>query len=381
MNSRERVLAALQHREPDRIPFDLGTTKVTGITRNAYLRLAKELGVDPGTFEFYDVTQQLAVMQEDILQYLEVDTRGLMPNVARKAPRVREDQDGARYFADEWGMTWKMPKDGFYFDLVESPLAGDITVQDIQAFPWPDPAADALVEGLREKALNWHKEGYAIILESFCAGIFEMSCRVRGYEQFYMDLALNPELACALLDKFVELKIAFYNKAAQELGGLVQFIREGDDVAGEESLLMSPESYRTYIKPRHAELFEAQRAAFPEPFYIFLHSDGAIYDLLPDFIEEGVDILNPVQVTAKGMSVGRLKREFGSELVFWGGAVDPHDFAHGSPEVVRQEVKRRIEDLSPGGGFIFGAIHNIQDDVPAENIVAMWEAFQEMRER
>jgi uroporphyrinogen decarboxylase len=381
MNSRERVLAALHHREPDRIPFDLGSTKVTGITRNAYLGLARLLGEDPGTFEFFDTTQQLAVMEEGILQRLEVDTRGLMPNVARKAPRITEDGQGARTFTDEWGMTWKMPQGGLYFDLVESPLAGDITVRDVEAFSWPDPAADALVEGLKEQATRWHREGYAIILESFCAGIFEMSCRVRGYEQFYMDLALDPKLACALLDKFVELKIAFYERAAQELGGLVQFVREGDDVAGEESLLMSPDSYRTYIKPRHAELFKAQRALFPEPFYVFLHSDGAIYDLLPDFIEEGVDILNPVQVTAKGMSVGRLKREFGRELVFWGGAVDPHDFAHASPDAVGQEVKRRVEDLSPGGGYIFGAIHNIQDDVPPENIVAMWEAFQEMRER
>ena len=107
-----------------------------------------------------------------------------------------------------------MPTDGFYFDLVESPLAGDITVQDIQSFPWPDPTDAALMEGLREKATSWHREGYAIILESFCAGIFEMSCRVRGYQQFYMDLALNPRLACALLDKFVELKIDFYKKAA-----------------------------------------------------------------------------------------------------------------------------------------------------------------------
>jgi len=380
MNSRERVLAAMQHREPDRIPFDLGSTKVTGITRNAYLNLAKELGEETGTFEFFDVTQQLAMMEEGILRRLEVDTRGLMPNVVRKAPQIHEDGEGARTFTDEWGMTWKMPKGGLYFDLVESPLAGDITVQDIDAFPWPDPAADALLEGLREKATSWHREGHAIILESFCAGIFEMSCRVRGYEQFYMDLALDPPLACALLDKFVELKIEFYKSAAKELGGYVQFVREGDDVAGEESLLISPESYRTYVKPRHAELFKAQRELFPEPFYVFFHSDGAIYDLLPDFIEVGIDVLNPVQVTAKGMSVGRLKREFGRELVFWGGAVDPHDLAYGSPQAVRQEVRRRIEDLAPGGGFIFGAIHNIQDDVPPENIVAMWEAFREMRE-
>ena len=379
MNSRERVLAALEHREPDRIPFDLGSTKVTGMTRNAYLNLARHLGEEVGTFEFYDVTQQLAMMEESILRRLEVDTRGLMPNVVRKKPRI-EDHGDARFFTDEWGMTWRMPKEGLYFDLAKSPLAGDITEKDIEDFPWPDPTDETLLEGLREKAQRWHREGYAIILESVCAGIFEMSCRVRGYEQFYMDLALNPRLACKLLDKFVELKLQFYKAAAEKLGGYVQFIREGDDLAGEESMLISPKSYRSYIKPRHAELFKAQREIFPEPFYVFFHSDGAIYEVIPDFIEAGIDILNPVQVSAKGMSTKRLKQEFGHDLTFWGGAIDAQAFARSSPQDVKREVKRRIEDLAPGGGFIFGAIHNIQDDVPSENIGAMWETFREMRE-
>jgi uroporphyrinogen decarboxylase len=379
MNSRERVLTALQYREPDRIPFDLGSTKVTGITRNAYLNLARHLGEEVGTFEFYDVTQQLAVMEEGILRNLEVDTRGLMPNVVRKSPHI-EDHGDFRSFTDEWAMSWKMPKDGLYFDLVRSPLAGDITAKDIEDFPWPDPTDDSLLDGLREKAKRWHQEGYAIILESLCAGIFEMSCRVRGYEQFYMDLALYPRLACTLLDRFVELKLQFYEVAAEQLGGYVQFVREGDDVAGEESLLISPDSYRKYIKPRHAELFRAQREAFPEPFYVFFHSDGAIYDLLPDFVELGIDILNPVQVSAKGMSTRRLKQEFGRDLAFWGGAIDPQAFARSSPQGVRRRVRQRIEDLASGGGFIFGGIHNIQDDVPPENIVAMWETFREMRE-
>ena len=273
-----------------------------------------------------------------------------------------------------------MPKDGLYFDLVQSPLAGDITARDIEDFPWPDPTDDSLLDGLREKAERWHQEGYAVILESLCAGIFEMSCRVRGYEQFYMDLALNPPLACALLDKFVELKLQFYKVAAEQLGGYVQFIREGDDIAGEESTLISPDSYRKYIKPRHAELFQAQREIFPEPFYVFFHSDGAIYELIPDFIEMGIDILNPVQVSAKGMSTRRLKQEFGRDLAFWGGAIDPPAFARSSPQDVRRAVRQRIEDLASGGGFIFGAIHNIQDDVPPENIAAMLETFREMKE-
>ena len=233
------MLTALDHREPDRIPFDLGTTNVTGITRNAYLRLARYLGVDASSFEFYDVIQQLARVDESVLRRLEVDTRGLMPNVVRKSPHV-EDHGTYRCFTDEWGVVWKMPADGLYFDLVESPLAGDITEGDIDRFPWPDTSSQALLDGLVEQPVRWHREGYALILESVCAGILEMSCRVRGYEQFYMDLALNPHLACKLLDVFVELKLAFYREAARELGGYIQFIREGDDLGAEDRLLVSP---------------------------------------------------------------------------------------------------------------------------------------------
>jgi len=377
-SSRQRVLTTLEHREPGRIPFDLGTTKVTGITRHAYLRLMTTMGIDPTPFQFFDVTQQLAVMNEAILTRLEVDTRGLMPNVVRKHPSIEQHQ-GYRTFRDEWGVTWKMPQDGLYFDVVESPLAGDITIKDIDQHPWPDPTDPCLLDGLRDQAKTWHEQGYAVILESVCAGIFEMSCRLRGYEQFYMDLALNPDLASRLLDKFVDIKLQFYEAAAEQLGGLVQFIREGDDVAGEESLLMSPKSYRRYIKPRHAELFRAQRALFADPFYVFFHSDGALYDLLPDFIEMGVDILNPVQVSAKGMDTRKLKQEFGRDLVFWGGAIDPQALARSRPDEVGQRVRARVQDLAPGGGFVFGTIHNIQDDVPPENIMAMWEAFRQVR--
>jgi uroporphyrinogen decarboxylase len=277
-------------------------------------------------------------------------------------------------------MTWKMPKEkGFYFDLVESPLAGDITEKDIDEFPWPDPTDKALLHGLKEQAERFYQEGYAVILESVCAGVFEMSCRIRGYEQFYMDLAMDPQLACKLMDKFVEIKIQFYETAAEELGDCIQFIREGDDVASEESLLVSPNIYRTYMKPRHRALFEAQRKLFSEPFYVFFHSDGAIYDLIPDFIETGIDILNPVQVSAKGIDMKKLKQEFGRDLTFWGGAIDPLALARSSLAEVKQTVQQNIEDLSPEGGFIFGAIHNIQDDVPPENIMAMWEALEKRR--
>ena len=254
-----------------------------------------------------------------------------------------------------------------FFEDYENPL-------DIDKFPWPDPADPRLFEGLVEKAREFYHNGYAVILESISAGIFEMSCRSRGTQYFLMDMALNPELACKLMDKYVDIKIRFY-EAAEELGQYIQFIREGDDVAGQDSLLMSADMYRRLVKPRHEKIIKTQKEIFPQPFYAFFHSDGQVYDLLPDFIEIGIDILNPVQITSK--SLDDIKREFGSELSFWGGGCDTQRvLPFGTPEAVKSDVKQRIEHLSPGGGFIFCTVHNIQADVPPENIMAMYETLK-----
>jgi uroporphyrinogen decarboxylase len=374
MNSREKVLMALKHEEPDRIPLALGSCFVTGIAKNAYLNLTEYLGMEAEEVEFYDTIQQLVVVDEDILQKFGVDVRGIIPNVVRKNPPLQESGN-SRSFTDEWGVTWEMPEGSLYFDLVKSPLAGDITEEDIENFPWPDPADPRLFEGLEGKAREFYDSGYAVILESICAGIFEMSCRSRGTQYFLMDLALNPELACKLMDKFVELKLRFYEAASEKLGQYIQFIREGDDVAGQNSLLISADMYRRLIKSRHERIFSAQKELFPQPFYIFFHSDGAMYDLLPDFIEIGMDVLNPVQITGK--SLGAIKNEFGNDISFWGGGCDTQKvLPFGAPEEVKLDVRQRIEQLAPGGGFVFCTVHNIQADVAPENIIAMYEALR-----
>ncbi|UCG56295.1 MAG: hypothetical protein JSU70_15675 [Phycisphaerales bacterium] len=380
MIPRERVISAIEHKEPDRIPLDLGSTFVSGITKNAYANLARHLRVELQEMQLCDVVQQLAAVDEEILRKLQVDVRGVVPNITRKNPNIQEQHDGYS-FIDEWGVTWKMPKSGLYFDLAECPLSGDISERDIDDLAWPNPTDPALFEGLQRKARDYYERGYAVILENLCAGIFEMCCRMRGTEQFYMDLAINPKLACKLMDKFVELKLQFYTSASQRLRQYVQFIREVDDIAGQEALLISPQMYRGLIKPRHKQLFEAQKNLFPDPFYSFFHSDGAIYDIIPDFIEIGVDILNPVQLTAKGMDAERLKSEYGKDLTFWGGGVDTQNvLPKAGAEEVKRNVRQRIQSLAPGGGFVFASVHNIQDDVPAENILAMIEAFEESRD-
>lgn len=379
MNSRERIIAALEHEVPDRIPFDFGSTFVTGITKNAYLRLAEYLGEAAGDIELCDVVQQLAVVKESMLQRLEVDVRGVVPNIVRKGPAILRVEGGDE-FVDEWGVRWRRPEGGLYFDVVGSPFSGDIGEKDIEGFAWSDACDPALFAGLAERAKEYYERGYAVILENICAGVFEMCCRVRGAEQFYMDLAMNPDIACRLMDKFVELKIRYYEAAAEVLGQYVQLLREVDDMAGQETMVISPAMYRELIKPRHRQLFEAQRKFFPKPFYIFFHSDGAIHNIIPDFIEIGVDVLNPVQLTAKGMDAANLKKEYGKDITFWGGGVDTQNILpRGTPDQVKANVTERIGQLAPSGGFVFATVHNIQDDVPAENLAAMIEAFRAAR--
>ncbi|RKY07674.1 MAG: hypothetical protein DRP66_06190 [Planctomycetota bacterium] len=380
MTHRRRVLATLRHEQPDRIPFDLGSTLVTGITKNAYVNLAQAMGVETGPIELCDTIQQLPFVCDNILRVLDVDIRGLIPNFGRKNPRLIDN--GYSYsFIDEWSVKWEMPKGSLYFSIAECPFAGGISKKAIDDFPWPDPGSAELLAGLEDKAKAYYEQGYAIILENLCAGIFEMCCRVRGSEQFLMDLAVDPDVACCLMDKFVELKIQYYRAAAAKLGEYVQFVREVDDIAGQETLLVSPKMYREMIKSRHKMLFDAQKRCFPEPFFVFFHSDGSIFDIIPDMIETGVEVLNPVQLTAKGMAAAGLKSEYGKDLCFWGGGVDTQSILpNGSADQVKRNVTERINTFAPGGGFIFGTVHNIQDDVPPGNLLAMVEVFKELRD-
>ncbi len=260
MTSLERVIKAARGEATDRIPLDLGSSFVTGITKNAYVNLARAMGRDVGEPELYDVVQQLAVVDEEMLQELDVDVRGLIPNMVRKSV-VGERVGDCDVFADEWGVTWKRPVGALYYSAVESELAGEISEADIDRFAWPDTGDAKLFDGLAEEGERYHRAGYAVMLECICAGMFEMCCRVRGVEQFYMDLAMNPSLAVKLMDKFVELKVRFYEAASQYVGEYVQFVREGDDVAGQESMLISPGMYRDLIN--YVGFFQADRLQKP----------------------------------------------------------------------------------------------------------------------
>ena len=379
MNSRERILAALNHQEPDRIPFDLGSTQVTGIHVVAYRNLRACLGMPSVEPQMCDTIQQLALPHDDVIAKLGVDVRGLFPLNSHNWKVVGQDIGDYWEYVDEWGITHHRPKpDGLYYSMVRSPLAdASVTQDDIRNYRWPNTGDPARIAGLREQALAYRAQGKAVMLKGVLAGVFEMAQRVRGMEVLLIDMASNDALAGAFFDKMVELKLAFWEMALPQLGDVVDVISEADDYGTQVSQLISPRMFRKLLKPRLAVLFKRIKQLAPNAM-LFFHSCGNVRPLLPDFIEIGVDILNPVHVRATGMNPIELKRDFGKDMVFWGGGVDTQGILPtGTPQEVKDDVRRNIDALAPGGGFVFNTIHNIQADVPPENIVAMWAAVNE----
>lgn len=378
MSSRERVRTALDHREPDRIPLDLGGSRMTGIHVRAYAALRAALGLPEAAIRVGDLTQQLAEVDTDVMDLLGCDVRLVGPRPAAGYRREIVEADGYRSFRDEWGVGRRMPIDGgMYYDSFGAPLSGEVDGATIDAFPWPDATDPGRYLGLAESARRIvDEEGRAVLVSSICGGLTEGLFKMRGFEDGYMDLAAEPERARQVMEKILEIKLAYWERALAELGDTVDVVGEADDLGGQDRPLFSPATYRTLVKPLQAELFSFIRARTTAK--VFFHSCGAIRELIPDLIEIGVDILNPVQVSASGMDSASLKSEFGRDITFWGGGVDTQGvLGGGTPDEVRAEVRSRIEDLRKGGGFVFATVHNVQPNVPPENLVAMWETWRE----
>lgn len=379
MNSRERLLAALDHREPDRIPLDLGSTQVTGIHTIAYRNLRVALGLAPVEPTICDSIQQLALPDDDIVARLGVDVRGLFPLNSHNWNVIDEEAGAYWAYHDEWGITHHRPKEnGLYYSVVTSPLSDPgITPEAVRMYAWPDTGDARRIAGLRDLARSYRDKGQAVMIKGVLAGIFEMSQRVRGMQNIMMDLVSDPLLAGTFLDKMVELKLKFWEGALPQLGDLVDVVSEADDYGTQESQLVSPRMFREIFKPRLAALFARIKQLAPNA-KLFFHSDGNLRPILTDLIEIGVDILNPIHITAKGMEPVALKKDFGKDLVFWGGGVETQSvLPFGSPQQVKENVRRNLDALAPGGGYVFNTIHNIQADVPAQNMVALYEALHE----
>ena len=373
-----RLAAALAHREPDRVPFDLGGCAVTGINIRALRRLRARLGL-PGEPRLWDPITQLAWTGDDVAEALAVDVKCVAPRPPADPGLYRNEGmvgDSWR-ITDELGIGWRMPVNGgHYYDLYRHPLADAQTSRDVERHPWPDPADPARFSGMRENArviVEQEKRGF--ILERMFAGMWETAMWMTGYEKFFCDMVENEVLVHALMEKMLEITCAYWERALAAAGNQPCVVSTADDLGTQTGLLVSMEMYRKLIYPYHRKLFAFIKKASRGNAFIFFHNDGAIMPTIPLLIDAGVDILNPYQVNCAGMDPARFKREFGRDLTIWGGSCSPVTLQLGTEEEVREETARRIDDLAPGGGFVFAPIHIIQGDVPAENIMAWRETL------
>jgi len=371
MTSRDRVLRALNHQEPDRVPLDLGGTHDSSIVVEGYERLKAHFGVSTPTQIMQRMTRA-ATVDEAVLQALGIDTRAIVIGSPRRSVAA---ELGPREYRDMWGVERVHPEGGYYYDQRRAPLEGSITVADVRRHTWPDPEDPGLLEGMAAR-LAWiraHTEAAAIL--TLPAPFVHLSQFIRGFQDWYTDFILGTDVLEALFDAVLDITIRIAERELEAFGRDVDVVRCGDDLGGQNGLQVGREHYLRYIKPRHAKFFRRVRELTPAK--LMFHSCGSIVDILPDLIETGVQIINPVQVTARGMDPAFLKREFGRDLVFWGGTDSQKTLPFGTAEEVRAMVARLIDTFGPGGGFVFSSCHNIQPDVPLENVLAMFAQARE----
>jgi len=373
MKPRERALVALNHQEPDRIPIDLGSTIVTTTTRIAYNNLRDYLGMEPDPNVVISHRQMDTVYpKEDLLQRYQVDFRPvyLQGPWYFKSHELPDDS-----FFDEYNLHWK--KASYYYDVIERPLAQIETIRDLDHVAWPDPYDPGRVAGVHEAAQRlFETTDYLIVADIMCLGPFEGACFLRGYEEFLTDLYWNPELAKGILEKILETDIALWDLFLQHVGDKVQVVAQGDDLGIQRSMYIKPDMYRKIIKPLHKRLYDFLHSKTQAK--VFMHTCGSVYDVIPDLIECGVEILNPIQRSAAKMDIARLKKEFGKDLCFWGGAIDVQQvLPFASLQEIEDEVKRTIDILAPGGGYVFVPSHNIQADVTPDRFHQVYETVLE----
>jgi uroporphyrinogen decarboxylase len=379
VSHRERVLKALNHKETDRVPLDVGSSSATGINLHAYQNLKRHLGLDIQTKVLSD-RSQLARIDEHVLRLFDIDTRIITPPpMEDKQSPILTTHDGLESYTDEWGVVRTKPAGGHYY-VSEVPFEGShVSVLELKKHKWPDPTDPNKVKGLKEEAQRLREQtDYALVL-NLPGRLISLGQSLRGFGPWLEDLVINQKFACYLLDTGLEIQMELCKRMLEATDNCVDVVYFGDDFGMQTGPILSPGLYRKIFKPRQEKLCSIIKTKTDAK--ILYHSCGSVYRLIRDFIDAGIDALNPIQVSAEDMDTKKLKREFGNQIAFWGGVDSHRALPFGTRDDVRKEVKRRIEDLAPGGGYVLAAVHNIQADVPPENIVALFETGKEYASR
>jgi uroporphyrinogen decarboxylase len=393
MNHRERVLAAIRHQQPDRLPVDLGGMRSTGIMAIAYQHLKRHLNLADGETLVFDTGQQLAYVEAPLREWIGADVLildngltegwrsytlpdGTPAKISRGFRTVPDGVGGEFSLGDRGRKQGHRPANSLYFDTLYHPLAGADSLSDLNLYHFPVFKDETLIR-LQAEARRLHNETDYAILGSFGGSLFEGGQGLRGWDQFMLDLAGNRIFAEALLDKLLAAHLRNVELYLDAVGEYIDVIQMGGDLGTQNGPQIRPRMYYEILQPREKVLWSRIHALKPQ-VAVFLHSCGGIYELLPGLIDAGVDILNPVQISARGMDPARLKREFGDKLCFWGGGCDTQTvLPFGTPEEVYAHTRANIEIFKPGGGFIFCQVHNIQAGVPPQNIAAMRQALHD----
>ncbi len=373
MTRRECFQAAMNHRLPDRLLLDLGK-HIGSIHRRAYLKLRDHLGDVPMVNEnaVLDRMAQTVWPDEALLQRLDIDFRWLVPNWVQ----VQERRDVPGYI-DMWGVPYRALEDWDHCVVDGAPMRR-MSIEEIDDYRWPDPHDPAQFAGLREQAKHLYENtDYVIGADAIKAGMLMNALQLRGYDQFFMDLVLDVGLAEKVMDRILWALKDMWTHYMDAVGPYVQLAYVTDDFGTQKSMMVSPKMFRDLIKPRWKELIEHIKSL--GDVKVMFHSDGAILPLLDDFVDMGVDILNPVQTSVAGLEdTFALKEKFGDRLCFHGAIDVQQMLPNATPAELEAEIARRVHDLGRSGGYILAPCHNIGHDVPPENVVTLFEKAREL---
>ncbi len=370
---RERLLAALNHEQPDRVPIDFGSAGPTSITLDAYENLKGLLGVSAETAVMSKMAS-VAWPDESILQRFAVDTRGVQPAGYGGG---REKNIDENTFLDAFGVTWKrtIGTEDVHFLHVDGPFhGGKPSIDAVEAFDWPDPDNPTLMDGVRERVaeIKGYGQNHALVLH-LPGGVIHRGYAMRGFEPYLKDLYKNREFVTRLMDKLADFWVGVAENMMRAVGPEnVDVAFFGEDLGTQDGCMFDPAMYAELIKPRHRRMVETIKSQTDAK--VCFHCCGSAYHFIDHLIDIGVDALNPVQVSAKDMEPERLKEAFGDRIAFWGGINSQRILPYGTPEDVRAETQHIIDTLGAGGGYVLNSVHNIQPEVPPENVVAMFDA-------